>query len=249
MTNTQGASKPKAAMLANVTALLECVDRLKGRASHLPGLAVLYGPSGYGKSVAATVAMSMHDAAYVEAKPSWTKRALLEAIAVELGVVPAKLIYKTAEACGEELAASQRVLLIDEADILVARGLIETVRELHMLSEAPIVLIGEEALPGSLKATERVHNRVLEWVPAAAATLQDARALADMYVHGTHVADDLLALFVERTKGRIRRIVVNLDRIHDAAAKAPPAEGVATRAWWGERDIYTGEAPPKRKVA
>lgn len=233
--------KPKAAMLGNVNATLEAVDRLKNRKAHLPGLGVIHGPSGYGKTVAATVATTEHRAAYVECRSTWTRKTFLEAVCRELGIrEPQKSLAGMVEEAGFELATSGRPLIVDEADILVDRGMIETLRELHMVSEAPVIMFGEEALPAKLRRHERVHNRVLEWVPAAPATLQDARALAELYLSLT-IADDLLAVVVEKAAGRIRRIVVNLDAIETEALR----EGVEQPGlkWWGNRPLYTGEAP------
>lgn len=46
------------APLRNVVAMVQLVDRVISRAPTLPGMAVFYGPSGYGKSSAATYAMN-----------------------------------------------------------------------------------------------------------------------------------------------------------------------------------------------
>jgi DNA transposition AAA+ family ATPase len=239
-------SKTKAATLPNVVALLEAIETVRSRPEHLPGIAVMYGPSGFGKSVAATVAATEFDAVYVEVGESWTRRVLIESLAIELGVKLEKRLDETVKAIQFELAVSRRIVLIDEADFLIARGLIEFIRELHMKSGAPFVLIGEEGFPAKLSRIERVHNRVLVWVPAQPATIVCARKLAELHVLGITIADDLLTLLLETSKRRLRRIVVNLDRISNQAR----AEGItaATREWWGGRDLYTGEAP-KRKVA
>jgi DNA transposition AAA+ family ATPase len=238
--------KPKAALLSNVASLLEAIEKLRTRKAHLPGLAVAYGPSGYGKSVAATVAAAEYDSVYVEAGASWTRRSLVEALAFELGVQIGRTLAQTTIEVERELAASQRIVLIDEADLLVDRNLIEFVRELHMKSGAAIVLLGEEALPHKLARTERVHNRVLEWVPFAPASLDDARQLAGFYVKGCQIADDLLVHLVTATRGRVRRIVVNLDRIEQEAVR----DGVASadRDWWSDRPLYTSDAPRRQVV-
>lgn len=244
MTQIELKGKPKAAMLANVQALLEAGERLRNRSDHLPGLGLFYGPSGFGKSVAATVLATTTNAAYVEAKSSWTRRAFLEAVAVELGVKPEKTLHKTAELVGEELGSSQRMLIVDEVDFLLDKGIIEQVRELHMTSLAPIMMIGEEIAAAKLRRFERVDNRVLVHLPAQPAGMSDARALAGMFCRQVHVADDLLAILVQATKGRVRRIVVNLDRIQDEAAR----HGVelVDKAWWGDREIFTGQAPARK---
>jgi len=240
--------KPEAAILANVSALLSAGQQLIQRPPHLDGLGVMYGPSGYGKSVAATVLAVTTHAAYVEARSSWTRKAFLEAVAVELGVAKEKTVTRMADAIGERLAATQRLLIVDEADILVDKGIAEIIRELHMISHAPIMMIGEEALPAKLKRWERIDNRVSAWVPAQPCDLDDARALARMYVGDRiAVADDLLTMLVTRCRGRVRRIVTNLDRARIEATRAG-VDAVDLR-WWGGREVWTGEAPARdRKV-
>ena len=244
MTNLHLQGKPKAAMLTNVRALLELQETLKSRELHLPGLGVMYGPSGFGKSVAVAVGAASGEFAAVEIKPTWTRKAFLLAVAQELGVPPSKRDWETSQEIGAELAKSGRGLMIDEADILVDKGLIEIVRELHMGSLAPIILIGEEALHNKLKRAERVHNRVLKWLPAMPATLVDARQLVALHLDGLTVADDLLSHIVQKRRGIIRRIVVNLHEIQ-VAARREDVE-TATLDWWGDRPLDSGDAPNRR---
>lgn len=52
---------------------------------------------------------------------------------------------------GEELSLSQRPLIIDEADFLVQKRMIEVVRDIYESSQATIILIGEEAMPVKLQ--------------------------------------------------------------------------------------------------
>jgi DNA transposition AAA+ family ATPase len=243
MTNLQMQGKPKAASLANVHALLELVGTLKNRPIHLPGLGVFYGPSGFGKSIASTVAAADGDVV-VEIKDSWTRKAFLLNVAFELGVPPSKRDWETSRDIGEELAKSGKALLIDEADKLIDKGIIETVRELHMNSSAAIVLVGEEALHKKLQRFERIHNRVLKWVPAMPATLADARQLVALYLTGMEVADDLLIHIVKKSHGVVRRVVVNLESVQTQARREE--NGRPDLTWWGDRELYTGEAPTRK---
>ena len=65
---------------------------------------------------------------------------------------------------------------------------------------------------------ERLHNRVLEWVPAQAASLDDVRALADKSYPDIEIDDDLLEAVNDRVKGCLRRVAVNLYQIHSEAS-------------------------------
>jgi hypothetical protein len=110
------------------------------------------------------------------------------------------------------------------------------------------VLVGEEGLHKKLSRTqfERIHNRVLKWVPAMPATLADARQLVALYLDGLTVADDLLIRVVKESHGVIRRVVVNLEEINLYARREDVR--TATSDWWGARPFNTGN-PPARKLA
>ena len=233
------------APLANVGLTLGALSGAMKRPAHLPGIVVLYGPSGLGKSTAATVATVQLQAYYVQAKSSWTRKAVYQSILKVMGIVPAKTIYEMEEQVAGQLAASRRPLIVDECDHLVAKGSIEIVRDIYEASGAAILLIGEEHLPTSLSRWERIHNRVLEWVPAQYADMDDARALRDLYCDRVAVADDLLAHIHGGSKGVARRICVNLERAQQAGLELGRKE--IDLAAWGKRDLYTGDAPVRTR--
>ena len=58
------------APLANVGLTISALTGACARPAHLPGIVVLYGPSGLGKSTAAAVAAMQLKAYYVQAKSS-----------------------------------------------------------------------------------------------------------------------------------------------------------------------------------
>jgi hypothetical protein len=53
-----------------------------------------------------------------------------------------------------------RLLIIDEADKLVDKGIIELVRDIYKGAKVPVLLVGEELLPEKLARYERCENRV-----------------------------------------------------------------------------------------
>lgn len=233
------------APLANVGLTLGALGGAMSRPAHLPGIVVLYGPSGLGKSTAATVATVQLRAYYVQAKSSWTRKAVYQSILKCMGVVPAKTMYDMEEQVAAQLATSRRPLIVDECDHLVAKGCIEIVRDIYEGSGAAILLIGEEHLPSNLSRWERIHNRVLEWVPAQYADMDDARALRDLYCDRVAVADDLLGHIHKGSKGVARRICVNLERAQQAGLELGKAE--IDLATWGKRPLYTGDAPVRAR--
>jgi len=234
------------APLQNVALFTSLVRRVTERPAHLPGMATFHGYSGYGKTFAATYSANKTGARYIEMGESWTKKKLCASVLTELGVqTQARTISDQMDQIIEALAVDGVPLIIDEADYLATKGLINLVREIHDKSGAPILLIGEEGLPAALSKWERVHNRMLDWVPAQPSTLDDARHLARLYCPGVAVDDELLQQIAEAATGRARRICVSLDRVRELAATSG-YERVGLSEW-GDRQFFRGQPPARRK--
>ncbi|MDP2786644.1 MAG: ATP-binding protein [Pseudomonadota bacterium] len=238
--------------LSNIAVAERAHTRLMKRGPTDPGLGIMHGPSGTGKSTAAAWITSRHRAYYVQADDFWTRKTMLIAISKALGLNytrgkgdSAKTytpdIYTMAEAVKAQLECSQRLLIIDEFDYCVAKGLVESVRSLYEGSKAAILLIGEEMLPQKLEAWERFHGRMLDWFPAEMAKLADARILAQSRCPGLHVADDLLEHLVDLAAGSVRRLGNNLALIAESARE----EGWSRvdLATWGGRALQSNKAP------
>jgi DNA transposition AAA+ family ATPase len=230
------------AQIHNLSLVRTAAERLNGRTAGLPGMATMYGPAGYGKTTAALAIANENRAYFVQMRSAWGRKALLEKVLLEMGAKPAGTIPQMLDQVCEQLASSGRMLMIDEFDYCIRNdSMIELVRDIYEGSQATLLLLGEEMLPQKLKKWERFHSRILSWIPAQPVSLQDAAALAPIYCPGVHVATDLLEHLVKLSGGSVRRVSVNLAAVYEAAA----VEGwdAVTRAQWGERQIYTGEAP------
>ena len=230
------------APISNVALCLGSLRRIMDRPQYLPGISVFYGPSGYGKSTAASVAVIRNNACCVQVRSLWTKKNLFEAICKGLGLRPGRTLGEMLDQIAEELALSGRPLIIDEADYLVAKGNVELIRDIFEASQAPIMLIGEENLPSNLRRWERFHGRVLDWCPAQPMSMADVKELYKFNMRGdVEIADDLLHRIYEIASGSARRVVSNISLVGEVAK----TEGrkVMTLADWGGRAFYTGEAP------
>jgi hypothetical protein len=235
---------PTLAMLANVSLFAELMERVMGRHRELPGMACFYGPSGFGKTKAAIFAANKWQAHYVEVGSTWTQTKFCRALAIELGLAEKGTVADLVERIIVALKRSRRPLIIDEFDHIVARRYCDLVREIHDQTSAAIIILGEELLPHKLTASERFHNRVLDWTAAQPCDRADARRLAPIFLPGVDIADDLLDRIVADSSGRPRRIAVNLDRVREAAM----LEGWtrADAALWGSRPLFKGEPPARR---
>lgn len=235
------------APLRNVAALLTLIDRLQNRAHGLPGMGTFYGPSGYGKTTAATFATNRFRACHIQMQSLWKPKYFLEQIVLELGLKPQRTAAALFAQAAEGLGKTGRPLLLDEADYLANDQSIEVVRGLYETSNVPVILIGEETLPSRLQRWERVHGRMLDWVAAEKATMTDVAHLAPIYAPGVEIAEDLRTVILERSRGSIRRVSINLALAREEAARRGIAILTAARAAELGLAFFSGEAPSPRR--
>lgn len=235
------------APLANVTRLMALIDRAQNRGPGLPGLGCFYGRAGLGKTTAGIYATNTLNACHVEALPFGGLKKLMEMIVTELGLRPKRLIPDLFDQAAQELAMTGRPLIIDEADHILSTKTIEAVRHLHDKSGAPVILMGEELLPQRLQAWERVHGRMLAWVEAEPATLDDVGHLARVYAPDVEIAPELREAVLTSSKASMRYISTNLAALAEFAA----VRGLRrmTLADWGGGAFHTGEPPTLRRGA
>lgn len=230
--------------LQNVMLCSRALERAMNREPNLPGIVCFTGPSGFGKSMAASYCANKFGGFYVECRSYFTRKAFAEAILNEMGIRPARTLAAMMNQAAEQLDLSQRPLIIDEGDYLVDNKAINLLRDLHEAGRTSILLIGEENMPRNLLRLERFHNRVLVWELAQPASSDDTRKLAAHYCHGIDVDAALLARVREVSRGVARRICVNLDMIRDHCQKSG-LKKIDLDAW-GKRALYSGDAPQRR---
>lgn len=234
------------APLANVARLMALIDQCQNRDYGLAGMGCFYGKTGRGKTQGAIHASnSRMNVCHIEAVPLGGVKKLLEMIVQELGLKPARLSSDLFDQAAQELAITQRPLIIDEADLVLNDTKIETIRHLHDKSGVAVILMGEERLPHKLTQWERVHRRILNWVEAEPATLQDVGHLAAVYAQGVEIAPDLQQAILTASGASQGYIANNLSNIRNFAV----IRGLhrVTRADW-TGDFHTGNPPGRGGV-
>lgn len=230
----------------NVVNLMTLIERIEARQTYLPGMAAFYGPSGYGKTFAAIHANITMNALHIEARDFWTRKSLCEALLNEMRVpmggraTLSHLFDKIVEA----LIRDPRPLIIDEADHLVKKQMIEIVRAIHDATQNTVILIGEETLPQNLRPIERVHNRMADWVGAEPADLEDVRQLGRFYLRGIEIDDALLKEIVRQSRGVMRVAATNLGKVGEVA-RTRGTDRMTLADW--DRGFFTGQAPLARR--
>lgn len=234
------------APLKNVAGALQVAQKIIDRPAGVDGLGLFYGPSGYGKSKASTYVQNKTGAIYLEVFDYWTRRKFCQALLAELGIDKPR--GGIADMMDQALRVLQddpnRLMIIDEADKLVDKGMIELVRDIYKGARIPVLLVGEERLPDKLKSYERCENRVTAYGMANPADLDDARALAAIYHRNIKFGDDLLAEIVSKTKGVASRIVTTLAEVAQFS-RANSMTEISLSAYSGQ--YFTGVAPRRAR--
>ena len=150
-----GVKLPGVAQISNVENASIAMERLLNRKPGSPGLGVLYGFAGDGKTIASNYVCNLYRGYYVQVRSAWTRKVLLEKILAEMGVAKASgTLSQLLDQVAEQLAASGRPLVIDEADHAIkSDALVELIRDIHdAAGNAAILLVGEEQMPQKLGA-------------------------------------------------------------------------------------------------
>lgn len=235
------------APLRNVMLLGALIRKVQMRDPDMPGMACFFGFSGYGKSQAATYNAQKTNACWVEVKSVWSRKKLAEKICEALAIPRGATVGDMVDTIGQELLKSGRPLILDEADELCNDSMIKTVRDIYESSHgAAIIFIGEESLPQKLRRWERIHNRMLDWVPAQPLDLREVGVLAGLKCRGLTISDEVLGLVLEKSNAVARRVVVNLNQIKDYALTHGRDEITAADA--AKITFFTGAAPSARRI-
>lgn len=205
------------ANIATLDMVAATLERLGSRRVGVPGIGVLYGPSGWGKTFSTNTLANQSRAYYVQMLSAWRSKDLLEKILAEMGVAHGKAtVSKLLDMVTQQLSASRRTLILDEFDHAAKSDkLVELTRDIYEGSQGSLLLVGEELLPRKLEAWERFHSRVSTWAPAQRVSLEDATKLAPIYSPGIAIDDAVLDRLVTLSKGSVRRVVNCLTAIHE----------------------------------
>lgn len=205
-----------------VAIAMAAMDQLQSRQHGMPGLGVLSGNPGLGKTSALTRLAHPVDinAVYVACRSFETTKSLMALILRELGAATKDhwSIGTMFEMACAQFAEQGRPLVVDEADRIAEKNTIEALRDLHDIGQVPILLVGEEHLKRKLASKhERFHDRVLVWARAMPADDSDLSKLIQHYTPGLQIAPDARQALLTRTGGVARRVVTSLHALSELA--------------------------------
>ncbi|STO55166.1 phage transposase [Canicola haemoglobinophilus] len=176
--------------------------------AHVEGeINVIFGAAGLGKTqMLKEYARRNSSAVLIEVDPSCTPKVLLRKIAEAVGATARGINNELLDSIVSKLKGSERLLMVDEAELLSTRSL-EFIRRIHDLSGIGVVLAGMPRLLVNLKGKNnelaQLYSRVGFACDLGNALPDDDLALLAESALGT---DEFNAPLIKACKGNARRL-------------------------------------------
>lgn len=139
------------------------VSRLQNRADGVPGMGLVYGEPGLGKTQTINWWAFKNDALLVRCTKLMTSKWLLTEILSEMDeIIP----YRIADCFNlviRNLIQNPQVLIVDEIDYLaIDSSIIETLRDIHDKTNIPVILVGMAQANSRLRKYKHLYDRLSE---------------------------------------------------------------------------------------
>lgn len=233
--------KYKIVTVKNIRKLSMAYKALESRAIGVPGMGLVHGFTGYGKTVGTSWLVVQNDGVFVRAEATWNPASMVNAIATELGLaLKIRSANQALQAVKRALAESNRPLFVDEADYLLdssSTRMLDTLRDIHDSVQTPVVLIGMDGVERKISNYPLLVRRITQWVEFEKLDIDDTKLVAASLAE-VGIADDLLEALYEKTAGSIGLIIVGLARV-EGYTKQQGWDAI-TLAQWGKRPFFLG---------
>ncbi len=235
--------KNKTVEVKNVVRTQHMFETLLTRSMITPGIGLIHGPSGFGKTTTVTymfneLTVAGQQPLYVRCYATDTASSFLARVMTEIGSEPMYPLRKMVDFIVRAMNERALSLFIDEADHIVGQPkTMETIRDLYDSTEQPIVLIGMEEIARRISHRKQLFNRISEWVEFKAADLEDVFKFSqELLDERISVGEDLLEYIRQRSGGEVRRILIALEKVERAAIAS--GESFIDRAAWGDGQLF-----------
>lgn len=203
----------------NITAMREALTALQERNRQLPGLGLVCGKAGLGKTMAVKWYATQYNCPYLRGLAAWSLRSMLQDICTELGSDPEGTNINIFRQIKNELIARPRLVFIDEADYLARSKnwrLLETLRDLHDMSGSSFVLVGMGGIIDKLRRKHQFWSRISQVVEFQPLT-SDEIAFLGHELAGLNIPADVADKLIVETTGDFRDAMVALSHLERIA--------------------------------
>lgn len=149
----------------NVKRFVTMMNNLQNRAEGVPGMGLVYGEPGLGKSQAINWWAFKNDAILVRCTQLMTAKWLLTEILDYMSEIKPYSISDCFNEVIRNLLITPRVLIVDEIDYLtIDSRAVETLRDIHDKTNVPVILVGMTNANSRLKKFSHLYDRLFEIV-------------------------------------------------------------------------------------
>ena len=150
----------------NVKRFITMMNNLQNRAEGVPGMGLVYGEPGLGKTQAIKWWAFKNDAILIRCNQIMSARWLLKEILDYMSEIKPYSISDSFDEVIRNLILTPRVLIVDEVDYLTMdkNKSIEILRDIHDKTNVPVVLVGMTSANSRLKKFSHLYDRLSEIV-------------------------------------------------------------------------------------
>lgn len=201
----------------NVKRFITMMNNLQNRAEGVPGIGLVYGEPGLGKTQAIKWWAFKNDAILIRCNQMMSARWLLKEILDYMSEIKPYSISDSFNEVIRNLILTPRVLIVDEVDYLTMdkNKSIEILRDIHDKTNIPVVLVGMTNAHSRLKKFSHLYDRLSEIVKFERFSKADIKTIVKELSE------------IELTDCAIKYIYSNLNRFRQIVKVINKAETIA----------------------
>ena len=201
----------------NVKRFITMMNNLQNRAEGVPGMGLVYGEPGLGKTQAIKWWAFKNDAILIRCNQMMSARWLLKEILDYMSEIKPYSISDSFDEVIRNLILSPRALIVDEVDYLTMdkNKSIEILRDIHDKTNIPVVLVGMTNAHSRLKKFSHLYDRLSEIVKFERFSKADIKTIVKELSE------------IELTDCAIKYIYSNLNRFRQIVKVINKAETIA----------------------
>lgn len=201
----------------NVKRFITMMNNLQNRAEGVPGMGLVYGEPGLGKTQAIKWWAFKNDAILIRCNQMMSARWLLKEILDYMSEIKPYSISDSFDEVIRNLILTPRILIVDEVDYLTMdkNKSIEILRDIHDKANIPVVLVGMTNAHSRLKKFSHLYDRLSEIVKFERFSKADIKTIVKELSE------------IELTDCAIKYIYSNLNRFRQIVKVINKAETIA----------------------
>lgn len=142
------------------TATAKNIFEVCGMAHSMADINLVIGEAGLGKTVTLKqYAKQVDNVILVEVEPTYSPKVLLVELCNRLGIVPSRSNHDNVTNIVEKLKGSDKLLIVDEAELLAYKSL-EIIRRIHDMAKIGVVLAGMPRLRANLRGKKGEYKQL-----------------------------------------------------------------------------------------